>query len=52
MFLLLAGTYMQYVYLLYDYMLASSPEREIQQFDCGFLSGVELALPDRWQKEF
>ena len=32
-------------------IFASGPEREIQQFDW-FLSGLELAVPDRWQREF
>ena len=29
----------------------SGLEREIQQFDW-FLSGLELGVPDRWQREF
>ena len=32
-------------------IFASGQEREIQQFDW-FLSGLELAVPDCWQREF
>ena len=32
-------------------IFARGPEREIQQFDW-FLSGLKLAVPDRWQLKF
>ena len=35
----------------YMTIFASVPEREIQQFDW-FLSGLELAVPERCQREF